>query len=151
MTARAAALRLLARRRLTEAQLRARLERRGFDDANVALAVESVKRDGFLDDALFARLFVDGRTKAVGDARLIAELVKRGIDRNAAMCSVREAERPESARLEAAVAKLFRTRSTLSYPGAARALERLGFSTPAIYRTLRARAQAEGLALATEG
>ena len=146
MTARAAALRILAQRRLSEAQLWARLERRGYSDEETRAAVESVKHDGFLDDALFARLFVDGKMKALGDARLVAELVRRGIDRDAARRSVATAERSETQRLDAAVDKLFRTRASLSYPSAARALERLGFPAPAIYRTLRVRAQNKGLA-----
>lgn len=150
MTARVAALRLLAQRRLTEAQLWARLERRGFAHDETRAAVDSVKRDGFLDDSLFARLFVDGRTKAVGDARLVAELVRRGIDREAARHSVTTAERGESERLDAALEKLFRTRASLSYPSAARALERLGFPAPSIYRTLRARAQNEGWEVVAE-
>ena len=150
MTARVAALRLLAARRLTEAQLWARLERRGFTHDETRAAVESVKSDGFLDDSLFARLFVDGRTKAVGDARLVAELVRRGIDREAARRSVGAAERGESERLDAALDKLFRTRASLSYPSAARALERLGFPAPSIYRTLRARAQNEGWEVVAE-
>ena len=145
MTARLAALRLLAGRRLTEAQLWARLGRRGFSEDETREAVESAKRDGFLDDALFARLFVDGCVKAVGDARLLADLVRRGIDREAARHSVACAERPEAQRLEAAVEKLFRTRTSLSYPSAARALERLGFPAPSIYRHVRARAQCDDL------
>jgi SOS response regulatory protein OraA/RecX len=135
------ALRLLAQRRLTEAQLWQRLSRRGFDEQQTREAVESVKRDGFVDDALFAHLFVEGRTKAVGDARLVAELVRRGIDRDAAIATVTNAGRPEPERIEAAIDKLFRTRSSLSYPSAARALERLGFPAPTIYRHLRLRAQ----------
>jgi SOS response regulatory protein OraA/RecX len=135
------ALRLLAQRRLTEAQLWERLGRRGFDEQQTREAVESVKRDGFVDDALFAQLFVEGRTKAVGNARLVAELVRRGIDRDAAIATVTNAARAEPERIEAAIDKLFRTRSSLSYPSAARALERLGFPAPAIYRHLRLRAQ----------
>jgi SOS response regulatory protein OraA/RecX len=137
VNARIVALRLLAQRRLTEAQLWARLERRGYDREETLAAVESVKRDGFLDDLLYARLFIDGRAKALGDARLVAELVKRGIDRDAANRSVRSAERSEAERLEEARQKLFCTRPGLGYPSAARALERLGFPAPAIYRHLR--------------
>lgn len=135
------ALRLLAQRRLTETQLWARLVRRGYPEEDVRAAVDACKRDGFVDDELFARLFVEARKKATGDARLVAELVRRGIDRDAAVRTVTAAEWTESERLSRAAEKLFVTRATLSYPSAARALERLGFPAPAIYRELRSRAQ----------
>ncbi len=148
-TARLVALRLLAQRRLTESALWSRLNRRGFSEDEVRAAVDACKADGFLDDRLFARLFVDGRTKALGNARLVAELVRRGIDRDAAESSVVTAERGEGERLASALDKLLRTRTALSYPSAARALERLGFPSHAIYKHLRARAQAEFAADAT--
>jgi regulatory protein len=135
---------MLAQRRLSESQLWERLARRGYPDDEIRSAVESCKRDGFVDDALFARLFVDGRVKAVGNARLVAELVRRGIDRDAAKASVASAERDQEERLGSAIDKLFRTRSNLSYPSAARALERLGFPASAIYRHLRERVRAGG-------
>lgn len=135
------ALRILAQRRLTEAQLWQRLERKGYTEEEIRAAVDGCKREGYLDDALFARLFVEGRSKAVGDARLVAELVRRGIDREAAAASVAKAERSEEERLAAALGKLLRTRPAMSYPGAARALGRLGFSTASIYRMLRIHAQ----------
>jgi regulatory protein len=140
--ARVTALRLLTQRRLTEAQLRERLARRGYADDEVGTAVAACIADGFVDDALFARLFIDGRSRAVGDARLVAELVRRGIDRDAAKRSVAASERDEDERLDAAVAKIFRTRPGASYPSAARTLERLGFPAAAIYRKLRVRAAA---------
>jgi len=142
--ARVVALRLLAQRRLTESQLWARLARRGYEDDEIRGAVESCKADGFVDDALFAQLFVEGRTKEVGNARLVAELVKRGIDRDAAKRTVASAGRNEDERLGAALAKLYRTRAGLGYASAARALERLGFPAAAIYRHLRARASESG-------
>ena len=143
-SARVSALRLLAQRRLTESQLWERLTRRGYDVDEVGSAVESCKRDGFIDDVLFAKLFVDGRVKAVGNARLVAELVRRGIDRDAAKASVETAERDQDERLASAIDKLFRTRANLSYPSAARALERLGFPASAIYRRLRERVAGAG-------
>jgi SOS response regulatory protein OraA/RecX len=115
----------------------------GLSDAEIRSTVESCKRDGFIDDTLFAKLYVDARVKAVGDARLVADLVRRGIDREAAQRSVDEAERAEDERLGVAIEKLFRTRASLSYPSAARALERLGFPASSIYRELRVRARAE--------
>jgi regulatory protein len=137
---------MLAQRRLSESQLWERLARRGYPEDDIRSAVESCKRDGFVDDALFARLFVDGRVKALGNSRLVAELVRRGIDRDAAKASVASAERDQEERLGIAIDKLFRTRSNLSYPSAARALERLGFPASAIYRQLRERVRAGGWA-----
>ena len=134
---------MLARQRLTESQLWTRLQRRGYDDDEIRDAVERCKADGFVDDQLFARLFIDGKVKAVGNARLVAELVRRGIDRDAALRGVDGAEREEDERLALAIDKLYRTRASLSYPSAARALERLGFPAHAIYRHLRTRAHDE--------
>jgi len=130
-------------RRLTEAQLWERLSRKGFADDAIRDAIDLCKRAGYVDDALFAQLYVDGRRKAVGDARLVAELVKRGIDKEAARASVLRAVSDENARIRAAIETLYRKRPELAYPNAARALERLGFPAPSIYRHLRARAAAD--------
>jgi SOS response regulatory protein OraA/RecX len=141
---RLAALRLLAARRLTEAQLQARLARKGYDADDVRRAVESCKEDGFIDDGLFAKLYVEGRSKAVGNARLVAELVRRGVAREAALAGVAGAERDQDTRLALAVDKIFRSRTNPTYPSAARALERLGFPASAIYRHLRGHVQSCG-------
>ncbi len=140
---------MLAQRRLTEAQLHARLLRKGYDDANVASAVASCKRDGLLDDALYATLYVEGKHAALGDARLVGELVKRGIDRDAARERVAASGVAEPERAAAAYEKIRRVRPTISYQSAARKLERLGFPASLIYRVLRERAGCElGEALA---
>jgi regulatory protein len=142
-SAKAAALRMLAQRRLTQAQLAQRLACRGYEEEEVRETVAACKSIGYVNDALFARLFVEGRVQPVGDKRMVAELVRRGIDRESAIASVADAENGEEIRLNAALRKLFAARPSISYPSAARALERLGFSTPAIYRKLRAFAQSD--------
>ncbi len=131
---------MLAQRRLTESQVRAKLEAKGYDDDAIAEAVASCYRSGFLDDTLFATLYVEGKRKSVGNARLTMELVRKGIDREAALRAVGAAPSDERERIADAYEKLLRTRPGISYPSAARALERLGFPTPLIYRELRARA-----------
>jgi regulatory protein len=136
------ALRFLAQRRLTEAQLAAKLQRKGYDDDSVEAAVASCRRDGLLDDGLYALLYVEGRRAAVGDARLVAELVKRGIDRDAARERVDAAALPEPERVAAAY-EIRRTNPGVSYQSAARKLERLGFPASLIYRVLRERASVE--------
>ncbi len=140
-SARVAALALLAQRRLTEAQLWKKLQARDYDDDEIIAAVESCKRDGYIDDHLYASLYVEGARKAVGDARLRADLIRRGIDREAATAVVRSTGRDEAARIDAAYEKIMRTHAQLSYSSVARRLERLGFPTALIYRVLRERAR----------
>jgi SOS response regulatory protein OraA/RecX len=134
---------LLAQRRLTEAQLFERLERKGFDETAAATAVASCKRDRLLDDTLYATLYIEGKRAPVGDSRLVAELVKRGIDRDAARERVAESSAPEPERIEAAYARLRLAQPALSYSSAARRLERLGFPASSIYRVLREHAGAD--------
>lgn len=144
MGAKGTALRILAARRLTEAQLWSRLERKGFDDGAIREAVEACKRAGFLDDRLFAELYVHGKRKPLGDARLVAELVGRGIDREVAQHSVASAEVAQDERARAALEKLLRAKPSMSYQSAARTLERSGFPASLIYRVLREHAQVYG-------
>ena len=142
MTVRQAALRALAQRRLTEAQLWLRLERKGFPSEAISAAVASCKRDGYLDDRLYAELFVHGRgggDKPVGDARLVATLVQRGIDREIAVASVEGAPSTQAQRCRAALDALLRRRPEMGYPSAARALERRAFPASVIYSVLRER------------
>lgn len=122
------------------AQLHEKLVRKGYADDAVAEAVASCKRDGLLDDALYATLYVEGKRAAVGNARLVAELVKRGIDRDAARERVGASSEPETERALAAYERMRRTQPNLSYQSAARKLERLGFPASMIYRVLRERA-----------
>jgi SOS response regulatory protein OraA/RecX len=128
---------MLAMRRLTEAQLWKHLAARGFADEAIADAIAGCKRDGYIDDMLFASLYVEGPRKAVGDVRLVADLVKRGIDREAAQRAVSAAPRNQSERITLAYDKLRCTKRDQSYQSSARALERLGFPTSLIYRVLR--------------
>jgi regulatory protein len=81
-----AAFALLARRDHTRWELAQKLLRRGFDETEVAAALDRCGELGYLDDAAFAERFV--ATRAVrngwGPLRLTAELERRGIDRELA-------------------------------------------------------------------
>jgi regulatory protein len=77
-----AALRLLELRPRSEAELRDRLRRKEFSDDAIGLALTKLQRLGLLDDAAFARFWVENRqaTQPRGMGALRNELRNKGID-----------------------------------------------------------------------
>ena len=101
-------------------------------------AVERCKREGFVDDRLYATLYVERKRKPVGDSRLVGELVRKGIDGDAATRRRRIARERRSIALPERLRSPARQECRdLAYPSAARRLERLGFPAATIYRVLR--------------
>jgi|YNPMSStandDraft_1061717.scaffolds.fasta_scaffold02733_7 regulatory protein len=89
------ALRLLAARALTVAQLKQRLRPRAADPAAVDRVVAWLKEYGALDDRRFAEAFSSARAASgqFGRARVLAELVKRKVASRVAEQAVRQAFR----------------------------------------------------------
>jgi regulatory protein len=133
----AQALGFLARQRCTEARLWQHLERKGFSDEAAREAVERCKREGFVDDRLYAKLYVEGKRRPLGNGRLVGELVRKGIDGEAAAEAVGSLEEDEGLRCTSAFEKLLAKTPAIAYPSAARRLEQLGFPAATIYRILR--------------
>lgn len=71
---------LLARRAWTRAELTGRLVRRGASPDVAAATVADLTARGYLDDAAFARQWIETRTlRGYGPTRLRAELRARGV------------------------------------------------------------------------
>jgi regulatory protein len=93
-------LRLLARRAHARLELHKKLERRGYEAEEVALALARLAGMGYLDDAAFAGGLVRRRSAGRGPLALSAELARSGVDRATADAAL-ELLTPE-AQLEAA-------------------------------------------------
>jgi len=85
-------LRMLARRELSEAQLRLRLERRQYDPDDIDKAVVRLRRDGALDDrrTALACARTEAQVKRHGRRRVLRQLEALGIARGIAKAAVAE-------------------------------------------------------------
>jgi regulatory protein len=81
-----AALKMLARRELSEAQVRQRLSRRGYDEPEIETAIERLKADRSLDDARVAAAIArtEVSLKHRGKRRVVQQIQQAGISRSAA-------------------------------------------------------------------
>jgi regulatory protein len=137
------ALRLLAAKRLTKAQLTKKLRDRGFAADVAREAVEECERRKYLDDRTFAQLFVSNalERKPVGRMRLLRDLIKQGIESELAREIVAETEAGEDERLDQAIRKLEASRPGERFDRLARRLVNMGFAAPSIARALRRRSE----------
>ena len=136
----ATAMRLLSYRPRSEAELRQRLARRGAPADLVDGAISRLRELGLVDDAAFARTWVDGRSRLSPRSRRVLrrELQAKGIDGEAA----REALGPlddEDAALRAGERRVAAMRE-LPYPEFRRRLgeflRRRGFDAATVRRTV---------------
>lgn len=78
----AACHKVLAGTQVTEAELRRKLAAKDFDEATIELGIERCVAAGLLDDARYARQYVDSRVRrGHGAQRIRQDLARRGIDR----------------------------------------------------------------------
>ena len=75
------ALNLLSYRPRTQAEIRKKLEEHEFSEADIAYTLERLQRSGLLDDAAFARAWVDNRNemRPRGRRALSFELRRKGV------------------------------------------------------------------------
>jgi regulatory protein len=141
----AAALRALARRELSAAQLTDHLLRRGHAADDVAAAIARLTAERLLDDARLAAALARqlAERKGRGPARIVREIERRGIAPPIAREAVRAAFADGD---EAALVEQYLDRHPPTAPVTQgdlarlyRALLRRGFATPMILSALRRR------------
>jgi regulatory protein len=87
-----AALRLFAAGPRSERDLRDRLKRRGFRVAAVNAVVDRMRELGYINDAAYARTFVESRLASTPRSRraLAFEMGRKGVDRELAATAIAE-------------------------------------------------------------
>ncbi|MBI2836061.1 MAG: RecX family transcriptional regulator [Acidobacteria bacterium] len=136
------ALRLLARRDLTRAQLTNRLRRRQLPDEEIRVALDRLEQHGAQDDSRVALAFARtaARVRRFGRLRTLRELSAMGIARDLGKRAVAEIydEVDEAALMEHELARLATRalRTPADYARVARALARRGFAADLIRRAL---------------
>jgi regulatory protein len=77
---REAAVKLLARREHSEYELRAKLNKRDYEDDAVNAVIEALRADNLVSDERFAEAYVQSRVnKGFGPVRIRGELQQRGV------------------------------------------------------------------------
>jgi regulatory protein len=138
-------LRMLARRDLSTAQLKARLLDREHTPEDVDATIEQLKESGALDDARVARAYAETALKVKGRGRLRIqrELNEMGIPREVAAAALADAfgEIDERGLIAKAITKKLRGKPKIGTPAEyARLyqfLMRQGFSPAAVSAALR--------------
>ncbi len=140
---RAAALRLLARREHSRAELRRKLCRGGRPEALVERVLEALAREGLQDDRRFAEAYLRSRReRGYGPLRVAVELRQRGVDRELVervLAEEGEAEGPWAAVLERARRQRFgaaRPRDEAERARQARFLQQRGFPLALVLEAL---------------
>jgi regulatory protein len=142
-------LELLARRELSEAQLRSRLARRQFDEADIDTAVERLSLERALDDRRTA--LACARTQMAvhrrGRFRILRQIEALGISSDTARAAVDEVFDgvDETLLLEQALDRRLKGRLTLDEPATVRRVHRYliaqGFDASHVVMLLRRRAR----------
>ena len=140
---------MLARRELSEAQLRARLVRRQLDPADIDEAVSRLLRERALDDrrVALACARTEARVRRRGRARVVRQIEALGIARDVAAAAVAEvfAEIDEHALLEQALERRLRGGASLDDDATFRRVHRYliaqGFDPAQVSNLLSSRAR----------
>ena len=91
------ALSLLTDMDRTEVQLRQKLKQKGYEEDVVEQTIEYVKSFGYIDDAKYARRFVESRKKTKSKQEMTAMLCQKGVNREIVAKALEECYTSEDA------------------------------------------------------
>ncbi len=132
---------LLARREHSTRELRDKLLLRGFDDAEIAPALQLLSREGLLSDERFTESFIHSRMqRGSGPLKIRAELRQRGVADEVIADWLNERDHVWLERAEAVRCKKFGTALPVDYQEKARQarfLQYRGFSAEHTRRVMR--------------
>jgi regulatory protein len=146
-SARVAALKMLARRELSEAQVRQRLARRGHAPEDIDAAVDRLKAERAIDDSRVAGAIARTETslKRRGKRRVLQQIEQAGISRTAARQAVNDIfdDLDEETLLSAALARRLKGDRPIAddreFQRLFRYLIRQGFDADDVFKALSAR------------
>ncbi len=136
-----AGLRFLAYRPRSEAEMRGRLKKRGYAEAEIEKTVEHLKKINLLDDAAFAEYWKTNRAehRPRGQRLLTAELRQKGLERDVIQAAVENVD--DFAGAYQAAQRKARSCQGLDYPQFRRKLgdflQRRGFDFGVTQRTVK--------------
>jgi regulatory protein len=147
VSARVAALKMLARRELSEAQVRQRLARRGYDETEIETAVERLKADRSIDDVRVAGAIArtEVSVKRRGKRRVVQQIQQAGISRSAARQAAEETfdQMNEETLLASALSRRLKSDRTIvddrEFQRLYRYLIRQGFDPDDVFKALSGR------------
>ena len=138
MSAKSVAVKLLSRREHSAFEIRDKLQKRDFEEEEIAQAIRDLEQGGWLSDERYAEAYIRMRQqKGFGPLRIAIELNERGVDERIIDTYLQDVEDSWQQILEQQYLKKYKNRPVEDYSDKAkriRFLQYRGFHLDAIYR-----------------
>ncbi|MBE9568649.1 MAG: regulatory protein RecX [Proteobacteria bacterium] len=138
MSAKSVAVRLLSRREHSAFEIRDKLQKRDFEEAEIEQAIDELQQGGWLSDERFAEAYIRMRQlKGFGPIRIAIELNERGVKESIVEQYLHAGDQTWTETLAQQYQKKYRDKSITDYNDKAkriRFLQYRGFPLDAVYR-----------------
>ena len=140
MSAKSVAVKLLSRREHSAFEIRDKLQKRDFEEQEIAQAISDLEQGGWLSDERYAEAYIRMRQqKGFGPLRIAMELNERGVDERIIDTYLQDVEDSWQQILEQQYLKKYKNRPVEDYSDKAkriRFLQYRGFHLDAICRLI---------------